>query len=275
MAGRLKKLVAGLLVLMLLFSVVFPFYWMLASSFKSFGELFSAEPTLFPEHISFESYRKAFTQNNLGIYIVNSFKVSAASVAITLVLAVLAAYALARLRFRGKGASSAFFLLVYLFPAILLVIPLFIILSRLRLQDTHTGLIITYVTQTLPVAVLMLANYFRSIPFDIEEAALVDGCSRMGVIRRVTLPLAAPAIATVSLYVFVIAWNEFLFAFVYLNSGELFTLPIGINQIYQSLHTAWDQVMAASVIVTVPVIVLFIWFERYLVAGLTGGGVKG
>ena len=275
MAGRLRKLVAGLLILILLFSVLFPFYWMIASSFKSFGELFSAEPSFFPEKISFESYRKAFSQSHLDIYIVNSFKVSAASVAITLVLAVPAAYALARLRFRGKGATSAFFMLVYLFPVILLMIPLFIILSKLHLQDTHTGLIITYVTQTLPVAVLMLANYFRSIPFDIEEAAVVDGCSRLGVIRRVTLPLAAPALATVSLYVFVIAWNEFLFAFVYLNSNELFTLPIGINQIYQSLHTAWDQVMAASVIVTVPVIVLFVWFERYLVAGLTGGGVKG
>ena len=275
MAGRLRKLILGLLVLMLLFSVLFPFYWMVASSFKTFEELFSETPAFFPEHISLKSYREAFEQNNLGIYMVNSFKVSGACVLITLVLAVLAAYAIARLRFRGKGASSIFFLLVYLFPAILLMIPLFIILSRLHLQDTHTGLIITYVTQTLPVAVLMLANYFRSIPFDIEEAALVDGCSRAGVIRRVTLPLAAPAIATVALYVFVIAWNEFLFAYVYLNSTELFTLPIGINQIYQSLHTEWDQVMAASVIVTVPVIILFIWFERYLVAGLTGGGVKG
>ena len=275
MAGRLRKLILGLLVLMLLFSVLFPFYWMVASSFKTFEELFSETPAFFPEHISLKSYREAFEQNNLGIYMVNSFKVSGACVLITLVLAVLAAYAIARLRFRGKGASSIFFLLVYLFPAILLMIPLFIILSRLHLQDTHTGLIITYVTQTLPVAVLMLANYFRSIPFDIEEAALVDGCSRAGVIRRVTLPLAAPAIATVALYIFVIAWNEFLFAYVYLNSTELFTLPIGINQIYQSLHTEWDQVMAASVIVTVPVIILFIWFERYLVAGLTGGGVKG
>jgi len=271
----MKKILVAALLAIFLLSVLFPFYWMLASSFKTFDELFSAEPTFWPRKVSLESYRRAFVQNDLGIYILNSVKVSTATVFITLAIAILASYAIARLRFRGKSAASGFFLLVYLFPAILLMIPLFVILSKMRLQDTHTGLVITYVTQTLPVAVLMLANYFRSIPFDIEEAALVDGCSRLAVIRRITLPLSAPAIATVGLYVFVIAWNEFLFAYVYLNSTDLFTLPIGINQIYRSLHTAWDQVMAASVIVTVPVVILFIWFERYLVAGLTGGGVKG
>ena len=275
MARGMKKILVAALIGIFLLSVLFPFYWMLASSFKTFEELFSSVPTFFPTEVSWDSYRKAFVQNDLGIYIVNSFKVSGASVLITLAISIVAAYAIARLRFRGKSAASGFFLIVYLFPAILLMIPLFIILSKLRLQDSHAGLVLTYVTQTLPVAVLMLANYFRSIPFDIEEAALVDGCSRLSVIRRITLPLSAPAIATVGLYVFVIAWNEFLFAYVYLNSTDLFTLPIGISQIYHSLHTPWDQVMAASVIVTVPVVILFIWFEKYLVAGLTGGGVKG
>jgi len=205
----------------------------------------------------------------------NSLAVSGATVVLSLVFGTLAAYPIARLRFRGKTILTLLVFIVYLFPAILLMVPLFSLLARVRLLDRLGGLVVTYVAQTLPVGLLMLANYFRSIPNDIEEAALVDGCSRLGVIWRVTVPLSLPAIASVALYVFVIAWNEFLFAYVLLTDPTKFTAPVWITYLHSQLHTPWNQVMAASVLVTVPVIILFVWFEKQIEQGLTAGGVKG
>jgi multiple sugar transport system permease protein len=172
-------------------------------------------------------------------------------------------------------------LLIYLFPGILLIIPLFAMVSRIGavvgfdVQDNLYVLIFTYLAQTLPVALYMLANYFRTIPAEIEQAALIDGCSRMGVIWRVTLPLAIPALVSVAIYTFMIAWNEFLYALVFLNSREMFTMPIKINTIFNDPSPRPHVVMAASTIMTLPVVILFLGLERFLEEGLTAGGVKG
>ncbi len=263
-----------------LMAVLFPLYWMFLSSTKTFAELFGTEPVFWPKEFTARAYKAVLSRPSpqmpsLLDAVRNSFLVAGASVFITLVLSTLAGYAIARLRFRGKGALTGLVLAVYMFPAILLMVPLFAMLAMARLHDKLNGLVVAYVAQTLPVGLLMLGNYFRSIPADIEEAALVDGCSRLGVIWRVTIPLSVPAIASVGLYVFVIAWNEFLFAYVLLLSPEKFTAPVWITNLYSGLHTPWDQVMAASVLVTVPVMLLFIWFEKQMEQGLTAGGVKG
>jgi multiple sugar transport system permease protein len=172
-------------------------------------------------------------------------------------------------------------LIVYLLPGVLLIIPLFAMLSQLSerigfsVQDNLAVLVFTYLAQTLPVALYMLTSYFRTIPDEIEQAGLIDGCSRLEVIWRITLPLAIPALVTVGMYTFMIAWNEFLYALVFLNDRAMFTMPIKINTIFNDPSPRPHVVMAASTIMTIPVIVLFLAFERFLEEGLTAGGVKG
>ncbi|MDF1554321.1 MAG: carbohydrate ABC transporter permease [Deferrisomatales bacterium] len=255
--------------------VAFPFYWMVLSSTKSFSELFSIPPTFWPGAPSWRAYVEVLVTHRFYLHLWNSLRVAAVTVALNVALATLAAYALARLRFRGKGAASHALLLIYMLPPILLLVPLFVLLSFLGLRDTLAGLVIAYLAQTLPVSIYMLGNYFRAIPPEIEESAMVDGCTRLQVIRRVTLPLSLPALSGVAVYTFMIAWNEFLFAYILLDTPRKFTLSKGLYHLFGSYHTAWDVVMAASVVMTVPVLLVFLLFQRQLVSGLTAGGVKG
>jgi multiple sugar transport system permease protein len=207
--------------------------------------------------------------------------VSVPTALIAVILSVLGAYAIARLKFKGKNVFLNGVLMVYLLPGVLLIIPLFSMLANIgdrlgfNVQDNLGVLVVTYLAQTLPVAMYMLTNYFRTIPDEIEQAALIDGCSRLGVIWRVTLPLAIPALVSVFIYTFMIAWNEFLYALIFLNSRELFTMPIKVNTIFNDPSPRPHVVMAASTIMTIPVVVLFLALERFLEEGLTAGGVKG
>lgn len=188
---------------------------------------------------------------------------------------------MARLRFRGKNVLLNSILLIYLFPGVLLIIPLFAMVAQIgdrlgfNVQDNLPVLIFTYLAQTLPVALYMLTNYFRTIPAEIEQAGLIDGCSRFGLIWRITLPLAIPALISVGIYTFMIAWNEFLYALVFLNDHHLFTMPIKINTIFNDPSPRPHVVMAASTIMTIPIVLLFLSLERFLEEGLTAGGVKG
>ena len=172
-------------------------------------------------------------------------------------------------------------LIFYLFPGVLLIIPLFAMVARIgdslgfNVQDNLMVLIITYLAQTLPVALYMLTNYFRTIPSEIEQAGLIDGCSHLGVIRRITLPLAIPALISVAIYTFMIAWYEFLYALVFLSDRTMFTMPIAINAIFNDASPRPHVVMAASTIMTLPVVLLFLGMERFLEEGLSAGGVKG
>ena len=170
---------------------------------------------------------------------------------------------------------STSILLVYMFPAIVLVIPLYVMFSRMGLRDSIHVLVLVYLAQTLPVALYMLRTYFQTLPSEMEDAGLIDGCSRFSVIWRIVIPLSAPALASVALYTFMIAWNEFLFAFMFLDSPEKFTLSRGLVQLEGSVHLSKQLVMAASVMVTLPILVLFLVFERRLVGGLTAGAMKG
>jgi multiple sugar transport system permease protein len=204
----------------------------------------------------------------------NSAIVSVATVCITLFFAVPGAYAVARLKFPGQNFLSRSILLIYMVPMIVLVIPLYAILSQMGMRNTLWGLLLVYPATTIPVALYMLQGYFRGIPAELEEAGLMDGLTRLNVIRKITLPLAVPALASVALYIFMIAWNEFLFALMFLDDIDLYTLSRGINEL-QSSEVPRQHLMAGAVIATVPVLGLFLWFERFLVAGLTAGSVKG
>ncbi|OGO39725.1 MAG: ABC transporter permease [Chloroflexi bacterium RBG_16_57_9] len=261
--------------------VLFPFYWMLISSSKTVIEISDRVPTFWPNQLNLEAYRILFFEQDFGNNLRISFLVSTTTSVLAVILATLGAYAVARLHFRGKGLMLNTILIVYLFPGVLLIIPLFAMLSNagaalgFDVQDNLAVLVLTYLAQTLPVALYMLSSYFRTVPEEIEEAARIDGCGRLGVIWRVTLPLSVPAMATVGMYTFMIAWNEFLYAFIFLNDRDLFTLPIKLLAISQQLNTRWDVVMAASAVMTIPIIALFLIFERFLEQGLVAGGVKG
>jgi multiple sugar transport system permease protein len=265
------------------FITAFPLVYMISLSFKDIGKILQNPSDFLPswdEISGFETYRSVLRDESEGgfgfvTFIRNSAIVALATVLITVTLGTLAAYAAARLNFFGRRQISAVIVLVYLFPAIVLAIPLFVVFSRLGLRDSLAGLSIVYLAQTIPVALYMLRTYFETVPREIEEAALVDGCGRLDVIRRVTLPLSAPAIASVSLYVFMIAWNEFLFAFLFLQADRgKWTLPLGLQQL-DTAEVAKTVLMAGSVIISVPIIILFFVAERFLTEGLTAGGVKG
>ncbi|OEU49060.1 MAG: ABC transporter permease [Desulfobacterales bacterium C00003060] len=264
--------------LLFLFAIVaFPFYWMIVSSLKPLCEILLKPGNLGLDirKIDFHAYYEVLFRHDFVQYILNTVYVSIATVAVSVTLATVGGYAVTRLHFRGLGFMSYGILLIYMFPAIVLVIPLYVILSKMGLRDSINVLILVYLAQTLPVGLYMLRSYFQSLPVEMEHAGLVDGCSRFGVIWRIVIPLSAPALASVALYTFMIAWNEFLFAFMFLDTPEKFTLSRGVVQLAGSVHLSKQLVMAASVTVTIPILVLFFVLERRLVRGLTAGAMKG
>ena len=267
----------GLMLFVLI--VAIPFYVMVMTSLKNQQSLllnpldFSIDPSVGAD-VLFRSYIELFTKYDFGTLLANSAIVSVITVLITLLFSIPGAYAVAKLRFPGRQWLSGSVLLIYLIPAIILVIPLYAVFSQLGLRNSLLGLCIVYPATTIPVALYMLRGYFAGLPSDLDDAGLMDGLTRLQIITRIAMPLSTPAIATVALYVFMIAWNEFLFAFMFLDDVKLFTLSRGIVSL-DSSEVPRQHLMAGSVIATLPVLMLFLWFERFLVSGLTAGSVKG
>ncbi len=258
--------------------VAIPFYVMVMTSLKNQSELLQ-NPLDFSIDLSqgwglFRSYQELFADFNFGTYLWTSFYVSVITVFLTLLLSVPGAYAVARLRFRGRTAFSRSILLIYMVPMIVLALPIYIAFSVTGLRNTIVGLVLIYPVTTIPVALYMLQGYFRGLPAEVEEAGLMDGLNRLQVIWKITLPLALPALASVSLYVFMIAWNEFLLAFMLLDDPSIFTLTRGIASLNSS-EIPRQHLMAGSVIATVPIMLLFLGLERFMTKGLTAGSVKG
>ena len=262
------------------FVILFPFYMMLITSFKTQAALL-INPLDFSINFNqdfkelFKSYFVIFDTYKFGRYILISTFVSVGTVIVTLVFAIPAAYAVARLNFFGKNFLSTSILIIYMFPAIVLVIPLYTVFSQLGLRNSVGGLLIVYTATTLPVAIYMLQGYFRSIPKELEEAAIMDKLNWFGIIIKIILPLSIPAISSVALYVFMIAWNEFLFSLMFLDNPNSFTLSRAIQYLSGDAETPRQYLMAGSVVVTIPVLLIFVYFEKYLVSGLTAGSVKG
>ncbi len=262
------------------FVILFPFYMMLVTSFKT-QALLLLNPLDFSINFAqglpelFKSYFIVFKDYNFGRYMLTSTIVSLGTVIITLIFAIPAAYAVARLNFFGKNFLSTSILIIYLFPAIVLVIPLYTIFSQLGLRNSIEGLLIVYTATTLPVAIYMLQGYFKSIPKELEEAGIIDGQNWIGIIFKIILPLSLPAISSVALYVFMIAWNEFLFSLMFLDRPNTFTLSRAIQFLNVGAETPRQYLMAGSVVVTLPILIIFVYFEKYLVSGLTAGSVKG
>lgn len=264
-----------LLVAVIVFYTVFPFYWAVVSSLKTGSALFNTN--FLPTHPAWKNYVAVFTQQPFGRNILNSVIVASSTVAISLVLAVTASYALGRIRFRGRPTLLLVILAVSMFPQVAVLSGMFQLIRALGLYNNLLGLILSYMIMTLPFTVWVLTTFMRELPRELEEAAMVDGASPWQIITRVFLPLMGPAMVTTGLLAFIAAWNEFLFALTFTLTDNMRTVPVAIALISgaSSFELPWGRIMAASVIVTVPLIVLVLIFQRRIVSGLTAGAVKG
>jgi multiple sugar transport system permease protein len=265
-----------------LIATLFPFYYMVELAVRSIEDVALDPGALWPPRgaslAAFGEVLRSVDDGGQGflVFLRNSGIIAITSVVVTLVVSILGAYAISRLQFFGRRQVHFLFLAVYLFPAILLAIPLFVFFTRIGLRGSLFGLILVYTSQIVPVTIHMLRNYFETVPESLEEAAALDGASRLTIIRKVALPLAKPAIMATSLFVFMIAWNEFLFALLFLvENRENWTVSLGLSQLAGSVEVAKTTLMAGSVILTIPIIVLFFATERLLVEGLTSGAEKG
>jgi multiple sugar transport system permease protein len=265
------------LVIALLFVITaFPFYYMVMLSFRDIQELILEPGSLWPRAFTFDTYANVLDRQGFLIFMRNSAVVAVASVVVTLLISIPGAYAVARLRFFGRRQVHFLFLSVYLFPAIVLAIPLFVLFTMMGLRGSLVGLILVYIAQTVPVTVYMLRNYFETVPQSVEEAAAIDGCSRLSTIWRVVLPLSKPALMATGLYAFMIAWNEFLFALLFLvERRESWTVSLGLSQLAGSIEIPTTVLMAGSVVLTLPIVIVFFASERLLTEGLTAGAEKG
>jgi ABC-type glycerol-3-phosphate transport system permease component len=258
----------------LVLAVAFPFYRAVAGSLTPEAQLFEGAP-LWPRPPVLEHYRALFTEREFWLPIRNSLVVAGATTLFCVTLGSLCAYALARLRFRGKTLLLGLILAVSMFPQIAIVSPLFLLLRSLRLIDTYPGLVLPYLTFAMPLTVWLLVGYFRQLPGELEEAAMVDGASRLRAFREVIVPLALPGLAATAILTFVYSWNEFLFALSFTLGPERQTVPVAIALFRGQYQVPWGQVLAAAIVATAPVALLVLAFQRRIVQGLTAGAVKG
>jgi multiple sugar transport system permease protein len=270
----LRGLGNGLLVLMLLWTVI-PFYWMVVTSLKHDKEIYGYEATLIPERPTMANYATVFRETPYLLYLRNSVVVAVGSTILSMIIAVLGAYAIARLSFPGRALLARGLVFTYLVPTSLLFIPMFAMMSALRLTDSLHGLIIAYLGFDVPFCTWLLMGYFRSVPVELEEAARVDGCNRVGALVRIVLPMSLPALVVVTFFSFTHAWNEFLYAHVFTSTTGARTVTTGLVNFMSQDVFFWGPLMASTVMSALPPVLMFLVFQRWVVQGLTLGGVKG
>ena len=270
----LQGLGNGVLVLMLLWTAI-PFYWMIATSLKHDKEIYGYEATLIPQRPTVDNYVTVFRTTPYLMYLRNSMAVAVGSTVLSMVIAVLGAYAIARLNFPGRALLARGLVFTYLVPTSLLFIPMFAMMSVLRLTDSLHGLIIAYLGFDVPFCTWLLMGYFKSIPVELEEAARVDGCNRVGALVRVVLPMSLPALVVVTFFSFTHAWNEFLYAHVFTSTTGARTVTTGLVNFMSQDVFFWGPLMASTVMSALPPVLMFLLFQRWVVKGLTLGGVKG
>jgi multiple sugar transport system permease protein len=251
-----------------------PVLWMLASSFKSNTEIFELPPRLLTESFSFDAYLAIFTDPEKLRFFLNSYIVAGSVTLLTLVVAIQAAYAFSRFEFRGKKIFNVMIVSVQAVPPITLLIPYFGLVVGLGLYNTYPGLIFTYMVFTLPYAIIMMTGYLNTLPRELDEAVRVDGAGSFTALWRVLVPISVPGIVSVGVYTFMIAWNEYLFALTLTRTVDMRTVPIGIQLLMGQHSYEWNEIMAMSILGSIPVLILFLFFQRYFISGLTSGSVK-
>lgn len=270
---RRRVVLYALLLLTLVYSF-FPVYWMLVSSFRDPRTLYASQ-SLLPDSLSLQNYRTLLELTDYPTWFWNSLVVALATVVITIVLSVLIAYAVTRLRFRGKTLVIGTMLYAYMFPPLLLAIPLATLFVGIGLSDTLLSLVIAHCTITLPLGVWLLWGFFKQIPHDVEEAAMVDGCSRLRAFVAVVLPLTLPGIVTVAIFSFLLSWTDYTFGLILIGSDENKTLPVGLDTMVGLYELRWGELMAGSTLIALPLFVMFIFLSRYFIRGLAAGAIKG
>jgi ABC-type glycerol-3-phosphate transport system permease component len=252
-----------------------PLVLMTFSSFKPYEELYNFPPSLSIGTLGLQYYKKVLFSSPFPQFMANSLIVSILSTLLSVMFAAMAGWSLARARFRGRSIILNSVLMAYLFPQVLIVLPLFTAIAKIGLSNTYTGLVLAYVTFTFPFSTWMLTAYFAKVPVEIEEAGRVDGASNFTVFVKLVLPLAAPGIVTVAIFSFINAWNEFLYALVIIGGGDKRTLPVGLFSFVGGEFAQWGEMMAATSLTMLPTLILFLFIQRRLVGGLTVGAVKG
>lgn len=271
----LQKCLTTLLIAVVTLVLILPFLWMISTSFKAADEIFDVVPKWLPREFNFNNYVGIWNRPYFPTYLANSVIVSAITMVVSLVTATLCGYGISRFSFKGKTVFSAVLIVVQMFPSMLLLIPMYIIMQNLGLMNTHASMVIAYTTFAMPFCAWMLKGYFDTIPASLEEAARIEGCSRIGVLVRIIIPLSAPGIVTVAMFAFVLSWQEYLYALTFARTEAMRTLTVGIS-LMQGQHGSvnWGEIMAGSLIACLPGLFLFTYLEKYLVQGFTMGAVK-
>lgn len=269
------RVVTTIGVVVALFWSLAPIYWIVVTSLKTSREIYAVPPTLLPVRPTLQNFNIALFGSKFPQFVMNSATVAIAVTLISAVIGALAAYPIARMQFKGRGVTARAIVMAYLLPPSLLFIPLFVVLQNLGLINTKTGLVIAYLTFTVPFCTWMLIGYFRTIPIELDEAATVDGATRLQTLLKVVLPIAKPGLAVVALFAFTHAWNEFLYALVFVHSNDTKTFTAGLTGMIMGDTFIWGQLMASSVIAIAPILVIYIVAQRYIVEGLAAGSVKG
>jgi ABC-type glycerol-3-phosphate transport system permease component len=272
---RLRGAVGGVVLCVLIVWTLAPIYWMVVTSLKLNAEIYGEHVTLWPRNPTLDNYDVLFGKTNFLIYFRNSVIVAVATTLLSLISASFGAYALTRLHFPGRRFVARVLVYTYLMPSSLLFIPLLIIIRGVGLQNTLEGLVLSYLGFTVPFCTWLLMGYFMSIPIELEESAMVDGCGRLGVLLRIVLPLTVPALAVVAFFSFTLSWNEFIYASVLVSDLNVRTIPTGIPNFIVEDVFFWGPMMASTLISAVPPLVVYFLFQRFLITGLTLGAVKG
>jgi ABC-type glycerol-3-phosphate transport system permease component len=261
-----------LLIILCIFAVA-PLIWALSAAFKPETEIF-ANASLIPHDPTLNNFKYVLSNTKFARWFGNSLLIALSTTVLSISIATLGGFAMSRFRFWGRAMYGNTLLVVQMFPGVMLAIPLFLIFARLKLVDTYWSLLITYMSFALAFAVWMLKGYFDNIPREIEESAMIDGASPLGVLWRITLPLSAPGIVTVAVFAFLLAWNDFFFAYILLVKDTNYTLQMGLYTFIKQFYTQWNYLMTASVLTTLPVLVFFFTMQRYLTRGLIAGAIK-
>lgn len=277
MVGKKKwyiKIIVVILLIMGTFFAGFPILWMLLSSFKPNAEIFAWPPTWISEKFSFNAYASIFQNPEQIRFFINSYCIAIIVVVLTLVIGILAAYAFSRFNFPGKTIINTIIVSVQAVPPITLLIPYLSLIVTIKLYNTYGALILTYLLFTLPYAILMTTGYMNTLPKDLDEAVMIDGGSRFKALWSILVPVSVPGLISVGMYTFMQAWNEYLFALALTKTNEMRTVPVGISLLMGQHAYEWNQMMAMSVLGSLPVLLLFLFFQRYFIAGMTAGAVK-
>lgn len=277
MIGKKKTSVKLLIIAVLALGAIwsgFPVLWMISNSFKSNAEIFEWPPRLITENFSFGAYAKVFQNSEQVRFFINSYCIAILVVILTLIIGIMASYGFSRFQFRGKELINTVIISVQAVPPITLLIPYLSLIVTLKLYNTYFALILTYLVFTLPYCILMMTGYFNMIPKELDEAVMIDGGSRFKALWRIIVPSSVPGLISVGMYTFMQSWNEYMFALTLTKTNNMRTVPVGINLLMGQHAYEWNQMMAMSVLGSLPILILFLFFQNYFMAGMTAGAVK-